>query len=96
MCELVCHEGREPIGPSPRRYMCGVAEMVRAKLLAPAPASLARKDRRVAVDCLLVSSVPLSETQLLDRPRRPISASSSRATRTPDNECLGSTPGSHA
>jgi len=38
---------------------------------------------------LLVSSVPLSETQLLGWPRRVISASSSRATRVPGNEVSG-------
>ena len=38
---------------------------------------------------LLVSSVPLSETQLLGRPRRAITASSSLATRAPDNEVSG-------
>ena len=38
---------------------------------------------------MLVSSVPLSETQLLGRPRRAISASSSRATRAPDSDVSG-------
>ena len=38
---------------------------------------------------MLVSSVPLSETQPFGRPRRAISASSSRATRTPDSEVSG-------
>jgi hypothetical protein len=38
---------------------------------------------------MLVSSVPLSETHVLGRPRRAISASSSRATRAPDSEVSG-------
>ena len=38
---------------------------------------------------MLVSSVPLSETQLLGRPRRAISVSSSRATRAPDSDVSG-------
>jgi hypothetical protein len=42
---------------------------------------------------MLVNSVPLSETQLLGRPRRAIKASSSRATRAPDSEVSGISAG---
>ena len=38
---------------------------------------------------MLVSSVPLSETQLFGRPRRSINMSSSRASRAPDSDVSG-------